>query len=59
MLTENFDTYQGPFNILPDQVERICAGKSTEQKRFQASFVIKNAQLVTPDGVRENASVRV
>jgi alpha-D-ribose 1-methylphosphonate 5-triphosphate diphosphatase len=59
MLTENFDTYQGPFNILPDHVERICAGKSTEEKRVQASFVIKNAQLVTPDGVRENASVRV
>jgi len=59
MLTENFDTYPGPVTIPPDRMQRPCAAGSPKRKGLPHGFVIRNAQVVTPEGVRENASLQV
>lgn len=59
MLTENFDTYQGPCNIMPGRVKRTCLDKSPKKIESPGGFVIKNAQIVTPEGVCKNASLQV
>lgn len=59
MLTENFDTYQGPCTIPPDRIERSCAENSPKKIELPGGFVIRNAKIVTPEGVCENASLQV
>ena len=59
MLTENFDTYQGPCTIPPDRIERSCAENSPKKIELPGGFVIRNAQIVIPEGVCENASLQV
>ena len=59
MLTENFDTYLGPCTIPPGRIERSCAENSPKKIELAGGFVIRNAQIVIPEGVCENASLQV